>query len=87
MMVPRGTPIYASRAGTITKINVDYPGSLAGNAVIRHLPGVAHYDFLSECTLLGADRLQGLCRTAVPKAATHAAAVDEALRFFGENLR
>ena len=51
---------------------------LAGNAVIRHLPGVAHYDFLSECTPLGADRLQGLCRTAVPKAATHAAAVDDA---------
>ncbi len=67
--------------------NSDVAAALAGNAVLHHLPGVAHYDFLSECTPLGASRLQALCHTRVPKAATHAAAVDEALRFFGENLR
>lgn len=43
MMVPRGTPIYASRAGTITKINVDYPGSLAGNAVYLTLPDGTYF--------------------------------------------
>jgi peptidoglycan hydrolase-like protein with peptidoglycan-binding domain len=43
MMVPRGTPIYAARAGTITKINVDYPGSLAGNAVYLTLPDGTYF--------------------------------------------
>lgn len=43
VMVPRGTPIYASRAGTITKINVDYPGSLAGNAVYLTLPDGTYF--------------------------------------------
>lgn len=33
IMYPLGTPIYAERAGTITKINKNYAGSLAGNAV------------------------------------------------------
>lgn len=29
----RGTPVYAVRTGTITKRNLDYPSSLAGNAL------------------------------------------------------
>jgi len=33
ILYPLGTPIYAERAGTITKINKNYAGSLAGNAV------------------------------------------------------
>lgn len=33
MMYPLGTPIYAERSGTISKINLNYAGSLAGNAV------------------------------------------------------
>lgn len=33
IIVPRGTPVYAVRSGTITKRNLDYRGSLAGNAL------------------------------------------------------
>lgn len=43
IMVARGTPIYAERAGTITKINVDFPGSLAGNAVYLTLPDGTYF--------------------------------------------
>jgi predicted dienelactone hydrolase len=54
-------------------------------AQISILPGVGHYDFISECTPAG-DAAIPLCPTRVPRAATHKAAIDEALAFFGKTL-
>ncbi|MEG0182436.1 MAG: hypothetical protein RR704_03115 [Stenotrophomonas sp.] len=67
--------------------NGDVAAALVPGATLHALAGVAHYDFLSECTPLAKSRLQALCSTAVPKAQTHAVAVDDAVRFFGSALR
>jgi predicted dienelactone hydrolase len=54
-------------------------------AQIRILPEVGHYDFLSECTPAG-DATVPLCPTKIPRAATHKAAIDDALAFFDKTL-
>ncbi|OBU51509.1 alpha/beta hydrolase family protein [Stenotrophomonas maltophilia] len=51
------------------------------------LPGVGHYDFLSECTPLGQQRLPALCSSQTPRAQTHARTVAEAQRFFEAALK
>lgn len=56
-------------------------------ATLTRLPDVGHYDFLSECTAPGRQRLAALCSTAVPKAQTHARTIDATERFFGDALR
>lgn len=67
--------------------NGDVAAALIPKATLHALPGVGHYDFLSACTPLADERLQALCMTAVPKVQTHAVAVEDAVRFFGEALR
>ena len=54
-------------------------------AQIKILPGVGHYDFLPECTSAG-DATVPVCPTKIPRAATHKAAIDDALAFFGKTL-
>ena len=61
--------------------------ALIPGATLLPLADVGHYDFLSACTPVGQQRLADLCTTSVPKAQTHAQAVDAALRFFGQSLR
>lgn len=62
-------------------------GALIPGAELQRLADVGHYDFLAACTETGQQRLQDLCTTSVPKAQTHAQAVDAAIRFFDHSLR
>jgi predicted dienelactone hydrolase len=62
-------------------------GVLIPGAELQRLADVGHYDFLAACTATGQQRLQDLCTTSVPKAQTHAQAVDAAIRFFDHSLR
>ncbi|EPJ6836562.1 alpha/beta hydrolase family protein [Stenotrophomonas maltophilia] len=61
--------------------------ALIAGAALQRLPDVGHYDFLAGCTAVGLQRLPELCSSSVPKAGTHAQAVDVAVRFFAEALR
>lgn len=61
--------------------------ALIPGAALQRLPDVGHYDFLAGCTAVGMQRLPELCSSSVPKAGTHAQAVDAAVRFFAEALR
>ena len=61
--------------------------ALIAGAALQRLPDVGHYDFLAGCTAVGLQRLPELCSSSVPKAGTHAQAVDAAVRFFAEALR
>ena len=61
--------------------------ALIPGAALQRLPDVGHYDFLAGCTAVGLQRLPELCSSSVPKAGTHAQAVDVAVRFFAEALR
>ena len=61
--------------------------ALIPGAALQRLPDVGHYDFLAGCTAVGVQRLPELCSSSVPKAGTHAQAVDAAVRFFAEALR
>ncbi len=64
-------------------------GEVAAAAIpgagIGILPGVGHYDFLSDCTPAG-DAAVPLCLTKVPRAATHKAAIAAALALFDKAL-
>jgi predicted dienelactone hydrolase len=66
--------------------NADVAAASIPHAALRPLPGVGHYDFLSDCTPLGQQRLGPLCAVDVPKAQTHATTIDAATRFFREAL-
>lgn len=54
-------------------------------AKIKVLPGVGHYDFLSECTPAG-DAAVPVCPTSVPRARTHREAIDDALSLLGQTF-
>jgi len=56
------------------------------DAQLRILPAVGHYDFLSDCTAVGLQRIGALCQVATPRAATHQAAIAQAAQFFAEAL-
>ena len=55
------------------------------NAKVRLqvLPAVGHYDFLSECTKLGRERVGPLCEGAAERAGTHRKAIEQAEKLFG----
>ncbi len=59
--------------------------ALIPGARLTVLPHVGHYDFLAECTPAG-DAVVPVCPTAVPRAATHKAAIDDALALFDATL-
>ncbi len=55
-------------------------------AALQVLPGVGHYDFLATCTDAGRAEIP-FCKTAVPQAGTHAAAIAAATTFFDRKLK
>lgn len=55
------------------------------HARLTMLPGVAHYDFLAECTPDGEARIE-LCRSTMARRATHDAAIREAIDLFDATL-
>ena len=59
--------------------------ALIAGAKLTTLPHVGHYDFLAECTSAGNATIP-VCPTEAPRAATHKAAIDEAVRFFDAAL-
>jgi len=65
--------------------NGEVAAALIPGAKLTVLPRVGHYDFLAECTPAG-DAVVPVCPTDAPRAATHEAAIDEALALFGEAL-
>lgn len=69
--------------------NGEAAAKLIPGAQLTVLPGVGHYDFLSECGLAGQKQLTVLCKDGpgVSRAKTHAAAEAEALAFFDRTLR
>lgn len=81
--------IVLGEADTVAqpKSNGEAAQTLIPGAVLQRLPDVGHYDFLAACTAVGVQRLPELCSSSVPKADTHAQAVDAAVRFFAEALR
>ncbi|WP_433925297.1 alpha/beta hydrolase family protein [Stenotrophomonas nematodicola] len=66
--------------------NADVAAASIPHATRLTLPGVGHYDFLSDCTPLGRQRLGPLCEVAVPRTQTHATTIDAATRFFRDTL-
>ncbi|MBV9568599.1 MAG: alpha/beta hydrolase [Hyphomicrobiales bacterium] len=67
------------------KTNGEVAAATIPGARITILPGVGHYDFLSECTPAGEATIP-VCPTKVPRSETHKAAIDEALAFFHRAL-
>jgi pimeloyl-ACP methyl ester carboxylesterase len=65
--------------------NGQVAAALIPGAKLTALPHVGHYDFLAECTSAGNDTIP-VCPTEVPRAATHEAAIDEAVAFFDATL-
>ncbi len=55
-------------------------------ARLQLLPGVGHYDFLSECTDLGRKRAGALCTVTTDKEATHQVAIERAVGLFDASL-
>ncbi|MDV9041440.1 alpha/beta fold hydrolase [Stenotrophomonas sp. RAC2] len=81
--------IVLGEADTVAppQTNGDVAQAAIPGAALQRLPDVGHYDFLAACTAVGVQRLPELCSSSVPKAGTHAQAVDAAVRFFAEALR
>ena len=75
------TPTRSLRPRT----NGEVAAALIPGAKLTVLPHVGHYDFLAECTPAG-DAAVPVCPTEVPRAATHKAAIDEALALFDATL-
>ena len=67
------------------KTNGEAAAAEIPGARITILPGVGHYDFLSECTPAG-DAAIPVCPTKVPRVMTHKVAIDGALGFFRDML-
>ena len=65
--------------------NGEVAAALIPGAKLTVLPRVGHYDFLAECTPAG-NAAVPVCPTAVPRAATHKAAIDGALALFDATL-
>ncbi|MGB7975684.1 MAG: hypothetical protein WCF81_15365 [Roseiarcus sp.] len=65
--------------------NGEVAAALIPGARLTALPHVGHYDFIAECTPAG-DAAIPVCPTDVPRAATHKAAIDEALALFDSTL-
>jgi predicted dienelactone hydrolase len=67
----------------------DTNGLVAAKAIphaeLKVLPGVGHYDFLSTCTAAG-KAMVPICNAKVDQDASHQAAIDMALAFFGKTL-
>lgn len=55
------------------------------HAELTELADVGHYDFLAPCTEAGNETVP-LCKTKAPKDATHRAAINAALAFFGHTI-
>jgi predicted dienelactone hydrolase len=64
-------------------------GGVAARAIagarLKVLAGVGHYDFLARCTPAGRQAVP-ICASKVPQGETHRAALEAALRFFGQTL-
>lgn len=66
--------------------NGSYAARMIPGARLKVLPGVGHYDFLSRCTPAGDAVVKDLCPVAVPRSATHRAAIEQALILFGRTF-
>ncbi|WP_282295188.1 alpha/beta fold hydrolase [Stenotrophomonas sp. PS02289] len=53
---------------------------------LQVLPAVGHYDFLSDCTDLGRERVGPLCEAKVDRSTTHQTAIDQATSLFAAGL-
>jgi predicted dienelactone hydrolase len=71
------------------KTNGEFLAHMIPAARLKLLPGVGHYDFLSECTPAGAQLSKPLCTDGpgTIRAQTHATTVAEAIAFFGRTLK
>jgi predicted dienelactone hydrolase len=85
MTVPVSIILGAADPVAPPATNGEVAAAAIPGAQIKILPGVGHYDFLPECTPAG-DAMVPLCPTKIPRAATHKAAIDDALAFFGKTL-
>ena len=65
--------------------NGEVAAVLIPGARIQILPGVGHYDFLSDCTHDG-DTYVPVCPTRLPRDPTHQAAIGKALALFGGTI-
>jgi predicted dienelactone hydrolase len=70
------------------KTNGELLARLIPGARLTALPGVGHYDFLSECGASGAKAAKAYCTdgTGTNRAQTHATTVAEAIAFFGATI-
>jgi predicted dienelactone hydrolase len=71
------------------KTNGEFAARLVPGATIDILPGVGHYDFLSECASAGLVYAKPYCTDAagVSRAATHERVERDAIKFFDRTLR
>jgi predicted dienelactone hydrolase len=65
--------------------NGEVAASLIPGSQIQILPGVGHYDFLSDCTPDG-DTYVPVCPTRLPRDPTHQVAINNALALFGRTI-
>jgi predicted dienelactone hydrolase len=68
------------------RTNGEYMAGLIPHARLKVLPGVRHYDFLSECGEEGLRMATAYCADAVGRAQTHATTTAEAISFFDRTL-
>jgi predicted dienelactone hydrolase len=70
------------------KTNGEFMARMIPGAQLKILPGVGHYDFLSECASAGMQLRKPLCTdgAGTTRARTHATTVAEAIAFFDRTL-
>lgn len=66
--------------------NGELAASLLPNASLKALPGVGHYDFLADCTVLGRQQEPPCQQIHVSQQHTHATAIATAEAFFASHL-
>lgn len=87
--IPLAVLAGAADTVTVSATNAKTIADTVPGATLTVLPNVGHYDFLSICTAAGRSAAPHYCSDGVgtSRAATHAATIAAALRFFDQALR
>jgi len=84
--VPLSVVVGEADAVASPATNSQVIGEANDRTRLKLLPAVGHYDFLSECTALGRERVGPLCESHADRAVTHQAAIQQANAVFDAAL-
>ncbi len=84
--VPLSVVVGEADAVASPATNSQVIGEANDRTRLQLLPAVGHYDFLSECTPIGRERVGPLCESPADRAVTHQAAIQQAKAVFDAAL-